>query len=140
MSHGFLTKTLNPYLNHIHLQIVTFFSKVLQRCNILILEHLIGLTCFFFFWKHNSRPDLTSIWHPQVKVIGRKNQHNFHLHTPLGLKPKTFSFPRVGCYANEPSSLTGLSFDKCLTMMQGNNSVLIIYIQQSLQNIIHFNS
>jgi hypothetical protein len=25
-----------------------------------------------FFWKHNSRPDLTSNWHAQVKLIGRQ--------------------------------------------------------------------
>jgi hypothetical protein len=27
---------------------------------------------FFFFWKHNSRPKLTSNWHAQVKLIGRQ--------------------------------------------------------------------
>ncbi len=129
MSHGFLAKTLNPYLNHTHLQIVTFFSKVLhQRCNTLILEHLIGLTCLFFFWKHNSRPNLTSIWHPQVKLIGRKNQHNLHMHTTGFENPRPFSCPRVGCYTNEPSPLTRITFDKCQTMIQGNNSVLIISI------------
>jgi hypothetical protein len=30
------------------------------------------LILFFFSWKHNSRPDLTSNWHAQVKLIGRQ--------------------------------------------------------------------
>jgi hypothetical protein len=25
---------------------------------------------FFFFWKHNNKPNPTSHWHPQVKLIG----------------------------------------------------------------------
>jgi hypothetical protein len=27
--------------------------------------------CWAFFLKHNSRPDLTSCWHPQLKLISR---------------------------------------------------------------------
>jgi hypothetical protein len=37
-----------------------------------------------FYKKHNNRPNLTSSWHPQVKLIGKKVKMNF-TYTPLGL-------------------------------------------------------
>jgi len=47
---------------------------------------------YFFkknFGKHKGRPDRTSRWHPQVKLIGRgpKKTRSFTSFTPLGLNP-----------------------------------------------------
>jgi hypothetical protein len=41
---------------------------------------------FLFFWKHNSMPNLTSHWHPKVKLIARGPFTSFNC-TPLGLNP-----------------------------------------------------
>jgi hypothetical protein len=43
-----------------------------------------------FYLKHNSRPDLTSHWHPQVKA----HWQEFHMHT-VGFEPRTLPGVRV---------------------------------------------
>jgi hypothetical protein len=43
---------------------------------------------YFIFRKHKGRPDWTSHWHPQVKLIGRgPKTRSFTSFTPLGLNP-----------------------------------------------------
>jgi hypothetical protein len=48
---------------------------------------------FFYFLKHNSRPDLTSHYStPKVKLSGRGLARSF-ICTPVGLNPEPFEFP-----------------------------------------------
>jgi hypothetical protein len=47
----------------------------------------------FLFLKHNSRPNLTSCWHPQSSSLV-EGQEEFHLHTNE-FKPRTFGGLRV---------------------------------------------
>jgi hypothetical protein len=61
---------------------------------------------FFFYWKHNGRPNLTSCWHPKSSSLAEDPQE-LHLHSTGFENPGPFirsQGPRMG-YNIEPSLL-----------------------------------
>lgn len=78
----------------------------------MVLQFLIFFLSFFLL-VHNCRPNQTSSWQPQVKLIGKRASMSF-TSTPLGFKPtRPFSRsegPRMGYITSERSSPVGSSF------------------------------